>query len=285
MPCCIGIIDYAQCRHSTLYKLGCTAGCEELCSPAQQEVLLRARFRWRCEECHGLRYATDADARTDRWNDQARRIIEKDGGSCDGYKCNGEGEMRMLALRDREEFEEQLQEERRVAQVEEIQYAEEWTNQYGRAVFAMRYGGSRGRRQRERQRQWWQRQEEEQRSEEDDDEADGACGTESRPRAEDRPGDDDGLHLRRYPDQQQRQPPGAMDDDGKEAAKRQVDKLRSVQQWDLVILGDALRSDKELRELRHENRRLAQGESDKHGIGSRPVRAADGWRTTSGHED
>ncbi|KAM4056343.1 hypothetical protein HRG_003260 [Hirsutella rhossiliensis] len=320
MPCCIGIIDYAQCRHSTLYKLGCTAGCEELCAPAQQEVLLRTRFRWRCEECHALRYATDADARTERWNDQARRIIDKDKGGCGGGGDDGcndnendkdekgkmnEGraqrdgardarEMRVLALRDREEFEEQLQEERRVAQVEEIQYAEEWTNQYGRAVFAMRYG-PRGRRRR-RLRQWWLRQEEEQRSEEEDDEADGPVEAERRPRAEDTPEDDDHLHLHHHhhheqQQQQQQQLEDIDDNEQQEAARRQIEKLRSVQQWDLVILRDALRSDKELRELRDEAQRLGRGGRDDlghcgigFGFGSRALPAAEGWPTMSGRE-
>lgn len=245
MPCCIAILDYAECRHRTLYKLGCTAGCEELCAPAQQEVLLGTRFRWRCEECHTLRYAADADARTESWSARARDILEGDHGSDHGHHDDGEGEvddMRMLALRGREEFEEQLHEERRVAQVEEIQYAEEWTVQYGRAVFALHYG-PKARRVRRRQRRWWRRREEEQRSEEDDDEA------EQRLQQELGSTDDE-----------------TDDDEQQEAAQRQVERLRSLQLPDLVVVRDALRSDKELREQRDETQRmLGGGHGDKCG--------------------
>lgn len=106
MPCCIGI-DYAQCRHRTLFNLGCTRGCSELCPPGQQEVLLRTRFRWQCEECHWLRSASEADPRIDGWEEKVKRV------DADQCLTAAARRTRVLALREREDFEEQLLEERR----------------------------------------------------------------------------------------------------------------------------------------------------------------------------
>lgn len=253
MPCCIAIIDYAQCRHSTLYKLGCTAGCDELCAPAKQEMLLRTRFRWHCEECHELRYAADADARIERRDEEARRIMadaDEDPTGGDGQRDGTEDArasqaMRMAALRDHEEFEEQLFEQRRVAQVEEIQHAEDWTSQYGRAVFAVRYGS------RARRRRPWRRQDEEQGSD------DGGCSglaEDTSPAGDDC---DEGKHSAKQGPERMgcrchdNGGDGGDDDDvaaEQQAARRHAERLRALQQGDLVVLQDALRSSKELRE-------------------------------------
>ncbi|KJZ71442.1 hypothetical protein HIM_09166 [Hirsutella minnesotensis 3608] len=251
MPCCIGIIRYAWCRHRTLFKLGCTDKCEGLCPLAKQEVMLYTRFRWQCEDCHGRRHGADAELRMEHWSDQAERIIAEDGKQACRY--------RLLNLRDQEEFIEQMLEQQRLKQVEEIQQAEQWTSDYGQTAFMLRYGVQ------ERpapSAQQSRRSDQEQEAQH--------IAAENEKVLSPGPSDNDDDSL-----------------DGKTEAqisadelRRNIQVLRSQQQPDLLVLRDTLRSNRELREQQESGRRLARLTQD----GSRRRRGGGGGSGSGNNE-
>ncbi|PHH84928.1 hypothetical protein CDD83_1156 [Cordyceps sp. RAO-2017] len=259
MPCCIAVIQYGQCRHSTLFKLGCTAGCEALCAAEQQELTLQTRFRWQCEECHAMRHAVEANGRSETWNERAQIIADGKGED----ESDGQREMRVLALRDREEYEEELLEERRVAQVEEIQYAEQWTVEYGRLLYVMRYGRRRGPDRPRPASPSPETMDVPTGAEHDDDEAEEAQQGEERQQEQQTKRKKGKKKNRPWPQQQQQQRRPAPGQEGGGAAgeyQQPLQRLRSLRQWDLAVLRDTSRSDKELREQRDEARRLVRRE-------------------------
>ncbi|POR36784.1 Uncharacterized protein TPAR_03062 [Tolypocladium paradoxum] len=136
MPCCIAIVRWGACQHSMLLRVGCTANCgdEDICDPQDQQTMVVTRFRWFCEDCHMRRAVTDCDTRADGWDARVAAVQAR------GRLTPGERNLRTQALRAREDAEERQQEEKRSEQVEEIQFAADWTYEYGLAAFKIRYG-------------------------------------------------------------------------------------------------------------------------------------------------
>ncbi|KAF4457723.1 hypothetical protein F53441_417 [Fusarium austroafricanum] len=123
MPCCIAIIQFQQCLHSTLFKLGCTAGCKELCPPSSQQALVITSYLWLCEDCQEREANRDIDVRIEKWENRALEIPSE-------YPPVVRNASRWL-LRYREAHEERLCEKLRVMQAEELQWVAEWTLEYG----------------------------------------------------------------------------------------------------------------------------------------------------------
>ncbi|KAK7430298.1 hypothetical protein QQZ08_003046 [Neonectria magnoliae] len=130
MPCCIAIIQFAQCRHSTLFKLGCTAHCDSLCPVPDQRALVITRYLWSCEDCHLRRWTASEDARSAAWT---ARI---DAAASEASALPADTRRQLVdTLTLREQHEEHRLEAARLLQVEEIQWVAEWTLEYGLMVW------------------------------------------------------------------------------------------------------------------------------------------------------
>ncbi|KAF5007809.1 hypothetical protein FDECE_5892 [Fusarium decemcellulare] len=131
MPCCIAVIQYLQCRHSNLFKIGCTSQCEGLCPPSQQQTLLISHYLWSCEDCHQRYFNRAEDDRCNRWANRSMSLASQ-------YSLSNRQYLLDL-LRTRELYEDRRSEMARVAQVEEIQWVAEWTLEYGLMIFDVLY--------------------------------------------------------------------------------------------------------------------------------------------------
>ncbi|KAK7403622.1 hypothetical protein QQX98_010587 [Neonectria punicea] len=130
MPCCIAIIQFAQCRHSTLFKLGCTAHCDSLCPVPDQRALVITRYLWSCEDCHLRQWTAKEDARSAAWT---ARI---DAAAAEASALPADTCRQLVGtLTLREQHEEHRLEAARLLQVEEIQWVAEWTLEYGLMVW------------------------------------------------------------------------------------------------------------------------------------------------------
>ncbi|KAF7550047.1 hypothetical protein G7Z17_g5961 [Cylindrodendrum hubeiense] len=141
MPCCFAMIHYAQCGHGSLFKLGCTAHCEDddICPVSDQRTLVITRSLWNCEDCRI--YLGDAadDARAAAWAERARAIGE------DPSEMEAEARAQLIdTLRSRELHEDNNHENARAVQVEETQWVAEWTLEYGRMLWDILYERSYG---------------------------------------------------------------------------------------------------------------------------------------------
>ncbi|KAF5660399.1 hypothetical protein FHETE_8941 [Fusarium heterosporum] len=127
MPCCIAIIQYQQCLHSHLYKVGCTKGCCELCPPEAQRCLVVTHHLWLCELCHEREANQDLDDRCNKWADVVSSIPST---------IRPDARKRLVAtVVARENFEDKLCEGKRVNRLEELQWVAEWTYEYGLMLF------------------------------------------------------------------------------------------------------------------------------------------------------
>ncbi|PHH63391.1 hypothetical protein CDD81_5992 [Ophiocordyceps australis] len=139
MPCCIAVVQFSQCQHSLLFLLGCTSpACQELCPKEQRELLVQTQFKWMCDACHRRRSSSEAKAKIQEWNKRKRKLSQ------DATLAMHDRESRMQALRRREEYLAQLLGQQHAKQLKEIEAAEHWTWQYGRAGFVARYWKSAG---------------------------------------------------------------------------------------------------------------------------------------------
>lgn len=134
MPCCLAIIQFSQCQHKQLWKLGCTSGCDSLCAPDEQKILILTRYQWRCESCQFFIQSQLCDERSFLCEERFQEI--EDDKTLDDVS---RGAMIASAL-DREEVEDKRLELRRLHQIEEIQHAEAWTRRYGWLVWELAYG-------------------------------------------------------------------------------------------------------------------------------------------------
>ncbi|KAH6987763.1 hypothetical protein BKA56DRAFT_669369 [Ilyonectria sp. MPI-CAGE-AT-0026] len=138
MPCCIAIIHFAQCSHSTLFKLGCTAHCDALCPAADQRTLVVTRYLWSCEDCHMRQWLANDDLRSAAWTARTEALEEDRGLPVEARAVLFD------MLRCREQYEDNRLETARQLQVEEIQWVAEWTLEYGLmvwdALYERRYG-------------------------------------------------------------------------------------------------------------------------------------------------
>lgn len=145
MPCAIAIIQYVQCEHSILYKLGCTENYESLCLPAQQETLLITKSLWSCEDCLTEAATAEENAKADDWDDRALQVALAEeqwnsltpaakATSAPGTIIRPFG---FSTLRKRQEREEKAMEKRRETRVEETQRMADWTAQYGDVLWKL----------------------------------------------------------------------------------------------------------------------------------------------------
>lgn len=135
MPCCFAILSYAQCLHHNLYKIGCTADCDDFCPLEKRKVLVRARYLWCCEQCHN-RVSDEADEeRQDNWSLQIMR-------TCQRLAHPSLIEARIETMRRREAVQQRRRDRALTSQVEEIQWVGEWTLEYGIVVFEAVHGST-----------------------------------------------------------------------------------------------------------------------------------------------
>ncbi|KAM0348041.1 hypothetical protein ACHAPU_004544 [Fusarium lateritium] len=127
MPCCIAIIQYQQCLHSHLYKVGCTRGCRELCPPEAQRCLVVTHHLWLCELCHEREANQDLDDRCNKWAEAVLDIPSS-------IRPNIRKHL-VATVVARENFEDRLCEAKRVNRLEELQWVAEWTYEYGLMLF------------------------------------------------------------------------------------------------------------------------------------------------------
>ncbi|KAG6030113.1 hypothetical protein E4U41_000170 [Claviceps citrina] len=138
MPCCIAIVEHGQCSHSIIIKLGCTSqgqccGGDDLCKPTSElRILLKASYRWSCEDCLAARFkAEDEDVGAVRR--RVNEIKERDGLD----PAVRESMIGWTVLRN--EYNVDVRSRRRIPQLEEVQGAVAWAEQYGKAAFRLLY--------------------------------------------------------------------------------------------------------------------------------------------------
>lgn len=139
MPCCIAILQFIQCRHNALFKIECTSTppCNSLCDLTEQETLLVTQYQWSCEECHTRKWTEREEKRTAVWDERVRKMEDEE----DDSKELAEHRERVIdGIRLREAYEEKyVFEPARLKQVEEIQWVEDWTIQYGKVLWEIKY--------------------------------------------------------------------------------------------------------------------------------------------------
>jgi hypothetical protein len=131
MPCSVSIVVFS-CKHSLMYKLGCTRECIQLCPPEEVEILCLFRYRWQCEDCHSAKWDKLEDDRLELLDLKEAEIVCSD--ICEDQKI-----AKMNASRLREEWEENRDEKKRVEQQEEIQWTCEWVESYGTGLWKLQY--------------------------------------------------------------------------------------------------------------------------------------------------
>ncbi|KAF5026542.1 hypothetical protein F66182_1402 [Fusarium sp. NRRL 66182] len=131
MPCCVAIIQFQQCQHSNLFKVGCTNNCDGLCPSSDQQTLVITNYLWFCEECHLRDCIKAGDARSTKW---AAR-------SADIAKANPQKDYRIQAymLEHLEFLDNALCERKNASKIEEIQWVAEWTYEYGLMLYDVLY--------------------------------------------------------------------------------------------------------------------------------------------------
>ncbi|ROT40871.1 hypothetical protein SODALDRAFT_396529 [Sodiomyces alkalinus F11] len=134
MPCCLTILSYG-CGHKHLWKVYCTNDCRDtLCPSWEQELLAQLYYRWKCEDCYTRTWEEREQCRTDAFDEEANAIIaRRDMAEC--YKS-----FIIAGVRAREIWDDYRVEKARVEQVEEIQWADDFAEQYGRLMWTLKYG-------------------------------------------------------------------------------------------------------------------------------------------------
>ncbi|CAJ0551964.1 Ff.00g059430.m01.CDS01 [Fusarium sp. VM40] len=127
MPCCIAIIQFQQCQHSTLFKVACTAGCKDLCPLPAQQVLIIAHYLWLCEDCHERIGNEDLDERCNKWADVLFEI-PKTLPPAIRHQLKASAEAQ-------ENAEDERCERARTMRIEEIQWVAEWTLEYAYMLY------------------------------------------------------------------------------------------------------------------------------------------------------
>ncbi|KAH7165878.1 hypothetical protein EDB81DRAFT_266388 [Dactylonectria macrodidyma] len=134
MPCCIAILNFVQCNHNSLIKLGCTENCDGLCPSPNQQTLLVTRYLWSCEDCANRGWIADDEARSEAWTLRVDTLTD------DPAPMPVDLRAQMVdTLHMRERFEDRRIEQERAQQQEEIQWVEEWTVEYGLMVWDILY--------------------------------------------------------------------------------------------------------------------------------------------------
>ncbi|KAJ4250725.1 hypothetical protein NW757_006926 [Fusarium falciforme] len=135
MPCCFAILTYAQCRHHNLFKIGCTADCEDFCPLEKRKVLVKTRYLWCCEQCHTRINDEIDEEREDDWSVQIMRACQQPG-------PRALIETRIDSMRRRELVKQRRRDRALMSQIEEIQWVGEWTLEYGLVVFKSVHGSA-----------------------------------------------------------------------------------------------------------------------------------------------
>lgn len=138
MPCCLAILRYTQCGHSSLFKAGCTLpDCTSICPRERQEILLVTRYRWSCQDCQ-TRAADEAEElRVAHWDAQIQTLEDAPDTSREMAEYL---EGAIDALRVREAYEERTQHlPLRRRQAFEITWVEDWTARYAELLWFVHY--------------------------------------------------------------------------------------------------------------------------------------------------
>ncbi|KAG5970654.1 hypothetical protein E4U55_001536 [Claviceps digitariae] len=138
MPCCLAKLRHLKCGHTRLLKLGCTdpaCGDGSLCPSTNQQTLLLAKYRWRCEDCLNRAFSIEDLVNRLSHKSQLDRTIQK-------IKLNKNldeqsRQAMIAAIWMRNDHANRLLLRRRTAQLEEAQLAEQWVFHYGTAVFEL----------------------------------------------------------------------------------------------------------------------------------------------------
>lgn len=135
MPCCLAILTYG-CGHKQLWKIHCTNECPDdaLCSVAEQEILAIIRYRWRCENCHNFDWDTREECRADKAETEELLIID------DPSLTLQQRDLTLTSIRSREDWMDRRAEKSRTEQVEEIQWVVDFAEEYGQAMWRLKYG-------------------------------------------------------------------------------------------------------------------------------------------------
>ncbi|CRK37924.1 hypothetical protein HYQ45_012338 [Verticillium longisporum] len=135
MPCCLAFLSYGGCDHKQLWKIHCTSDCSSvICEPSEQEVMAQIHYKWRCEECHTRHWDTNERRRAERAEDDERAILQ------DRDLPDQQKSLFLDSYRSREDWVDRRVEKSRTEQVEEIQWVAEFAEEYGRIMWALKYG-------------------------------------------------------------------------------------------------------------------------------------------------
>ncbi|KAF3356574.1 hypothetical protein HYQ45_013869 [Verticillium longisporum] len=135
MPCCLAFLSYGGCDHKQLWKIHCTSDCSSvICAPSEQEVMAHIHYKWRCEECHTRHWDTNERRRAERAEDDERAILQDDD------LPDQQKNLFLDSYRFREDWVDRRVEKSRTEQVEEIQWVVEFAEEYGRIMWALKYG-------------------------------------------------------------------------------------------------------------------------------------------------
>ncbi|EEY13925.1 predicted protein [Verticillium alfalfae VaMs.102] len=135
MPCCLTFLSYGGCDHKQLWKIHCTSDCSSvICASSEQEVMAQIHYKWRCEECHMRHWDTNERRRAERAEDDERAILQ------DLDLPDQQKNLFLDSYRSREDWVDRRVEKSRTEQVEEIQWVAEFAEEYGRIMWALKYG-------------------------------------------------------------------------------------------------------------------------------------------------
>ncbi|KAM0494882.1 hypothetical protein ACHAP6_007933 [Verticillium nonalfalfae] len=105
-----------------------------ICAPSEQEVMAQIHYKWRCEECHTRHWDTNERRRAERAEDDERAILQ------DRDLPDQQKNLFLDSYRSREDWVDRRVEKSRTEQVEEIQWVAEFAEEYGRIMWALKYG-------------------------------------------------------------------------------------------------------------------------------------------------
>ncbi|CAH0058977.1 unnamed protein product, partial [Clonostachys solani] len=138
MPCCFATLHFRQCRHSMLFKLGCSKPeCTDICPNKRRQFLLQTEYMWRCEDCVEFQYKQESDLRAAKWDAYHARLR-----TTIGMSPESRSSLTMTA-RNKETREEVAEDQHRSSCVEEVQRVVDWVEEYGGLVWDLVYGHKR----------------------------------------------------------------------------------------------------------------------------------------------
>ncbi|KAM0526804.1 hypothetical protein ACHAPS_003378 [Verticillium nonalfalfae] len=114
--------------------MGLTDVSSVICAPSEQEVMAQIHYKWRCEECHTRHWDTNERRRAERAEDDERAILQ------DRDLPDQQKNLFLDSYRSREDWVDRRVEKSRTEQVEEIQWVAEFAEEYGRIMWALKYG-------------------------------------------------------------------------------------------------------------------------------------------------